>query len=55
MVKIKENTNKLIELDRKLEQIEKTEIVIQKKLEAHEDQIEKKLQALESRLLEMSK
>ena len=55
MVKIEENTNKLSELDKKLEQIEKEEIVIQKKLEAHEDQIEKKLKAFENRLVEMSK
>ena len=55
MVKIEENTNKINELDRKLEQLEKVEIDIQKKLEAHEDKIENKLQAFETRLIEMSK
>merc|ERR1712208_104109 len=47
MDKIKENTNNLNELDKKMEKIEKAEIDIQK-------QIEQKLEDFKTRLIEMS-
>ena len=54
MEKIKENSNELNELAKKLEKIGKVELEVQKRIEAYEEQIVKKLDAFEIRLIEIS-